>query len=129
MEVGSKIMKQDYVKQISKIAIIVGILASVILGLFRLNLGLGLFVGLFVGQVNLLMTTNYVDNLFFNGSFSTSSFLLYAVINYGLMILAFLLSMLYPNLVNIYMVALGLLMLKLVVYIKEIVFYKKGGSK
>lgn len=122
-------MKQEYVKATSKTTLIVGIIASVVLGIFQVNLGIGLLLGLLVGFANLWVTTNYVDNLLFKEKFSISTFLLYAVVNYGLMILAFLLSVLYPNWVSIYMVALGLAMLKLVVYVKEIAFYKKGGSK
>jgi hypothetical protein len=122
-------MKQDYIKEMSKKTLIIGGLASVVLGLFQYNLGIGLLIGLVVGRLNLWGTTNYVDNLLFNRDFVLSSFLLYTVLNYGLMISAFLLSVLFPNWVNIYMVALGLFMLKLVVYVKEIAYFKKGGSK
>src|SRR5690606_34097088 len=120
MEVGSKIMKQDYLQQLSKTTFIVGFIASVVLGLIQLRLGVGLFIGLIVGMFNLWMTTNYVDQLMIKTKFVLSFFLFYAVINYGLMILALLLSVIYPNWVSIYMVAIGLVMLKLVMFIKEI---------
>lgn len=129
MEVGSKSMKQDYINKASKTTVVIGVIASIVLGLIRLNLGIGLLLGLMVGFANLWVTTNYIDNLLFKEKFTISTFLMYAVVNYGLMISAFLLSVFIPNWVNIYMVALGLVMLKLVVYVKELVFYKKGGSR
>lgn len=124
-----KRMKQEYTKSMSVTTFIIGSILAIGFGIWQINYGLGLFLGLFVGQVNFYLTTNYIDNLFFKERFETSSFIFYAVINYGLMILAFLLSVTFPNWVSIYMVALGLIMLKLVIYIKEIGFYKKGGSK
>jgi hypothetical protein len=129
MEVGTKSMKQDYMKQTARITLYIGSGVALILGLFYRNLGIGLFLGLLVGEANLWVTSNYVDNLFFKGEFTIISFILYALLNYSLMILAFLLSVLYPNWVNIYMVAVGLFMLKLVMYARELLFYKKGGSK
>jgi len=122
-------MKKDYTKTMAIKTFIIGSLASIILSFWQINYGLGLFIGLMVGMMNLYLTANYVDALFFKEKFVVSSFIFYAVINYGLMILAFLLSVSFPNWVSIYMVALGLIMLKLAIYIKEIGFYKKGGSK
>lgn len=122
-------MKQDYTKTMSIKTLVIGSIIAFALGLWQINYGLGLFLGLMVGQLNYYLTVDYVDALFFKEKFVVSSFIFYAVINYGLMILAFLLSVTFPNWVSIYMVALGLIMLKLVIYIKEIGFYKKGGSE
>lgn len=128
MEVDKR-MKQEYTKAMSRKTLYVGLALAFVLSFIHIKYGLGLLVGLVVGQINYYFTANYVDNLFFEGRFVVSSFIVYAVVNYGLMILAFLLSVFLPSFVSIYMVALGLIMLKLVIYFVEIVLYKKGGSK
>lgn len=121
-------MKDVYIDKIKKVSFIVGVILSIGLWFVGVRYALGFFVGVLIGQINLRLTINYVNNLFFEGSFVIGSFILYAVVNYGLMILAFFLSVMYPMWLNIYMVALGLIMLKLVIYFKEIALYKKGGS-
>lgn len=129
MEVGTKIMKQDYMQQTAQTTVLIGSVIALVLGIVKLNLGIGLLLGILVGWLNLQITSHYIDKLFFKGEFKIVSFLLYAIINYGLMILVFLLSVLLPNWVSIYMVALGLFMLRLVMYAKEAIVIKKGGSK
>lgn len=129
MEVGTKIMKQDYMQQTAQTTVLIGSVIALVLGIVKLNLGIGLLLGILVGWLNLQITSHYIDKLFFKGEFKIASFLLYAIINYGLMILVFLLSVLLPNWVSIYMVALGLFMLRLVMYAKEAIVIKKGGSK
>ncbi len=120
-------MKSDYINRTSLTGLILGISISIALSFFGIRYGVGFLVGIVIGQINLRLTINYVDNLLFEGKFAKMSFLIYVLFNYGLMILAFFLSVIYPQWINIYMVALGLIMLKLVIYFKEIVLYKTGG--
>lgn len=121
-------MKKNYIRQIQTRAFFIGYGLALALSFWQLKYGLGLIVGVAVSQINFLLHQNYVDELLFREHFTLSLFIFNAMINYGLMILAFLTAIVWPHLFSIYMVALGLVMIKLVVYVSEVKLKKKGEN-
>ncbi len=120
-------MKKDYIQQLQIRAFSLGCIIALILGLWQLKFGLGLLLGLIISQINFLIRQNYVDELLFRGSFALSLFMFNTMLNYGLMILAFTIAVIWPQYFSIYMVGLGLLVLKLVLYLSEVKSKKKGS--
>ncbi len=103
----------------------VSIVLGVILFVFNRPLTYGLWLGTIVGQINVRLTASYYDNLLFQGEFRVGSYLWMFFINTALMAGSLYVGGRYPALFNVFMVALGLVMVKLVLYVLEWRMYRK----
>ena len=109
-------------------AIVFSLVIGVVLLFFQPSLAFGLWLGLIVAIGNTTITNRYIDHLFFEEKFTIFTFGLYILSNYGLYILAFFTSVWVSWLFNIYMVALGLVMIKCTIYVRHFLMFKKGAK-
>ena len=121
-------MNQDYSKNMLVKALQLGALVSALLMFIHVKYGLGFFLGVCVSGVNLALTTAHVDRILKSKKTKISLSITHFMLKYALIILAFLISVTIPDWVNLYAVALGLFMFKIMIYVKEIFFRKKGES-
>ena len=117
----------EFLENVVKKTAIYGFLAGLILMFWRIDFGLGLWLGILVGQVTLRLSTYYYDQLLFQGQFKWMGFIFFAILNYGLMGLALYFGIIFTKIFNIYMVAFGLIMVKYGVYVSEIHISKRKG--
>jgi hypothetical protein len=127
MEVDKR-MNQDYSKSMLIKTFQLGALISVLLMFVHIKYGMGFFLGVCVSGVNLALTTAHVDRILRSKETKISLSIAHFMIKYALIILAFLIGVTIPEWVNLYTVALGLFMFKIMIYSKEIFFRKKGGN-
>jgi hypothetical protein len=117
----------DFLKNIVNKTAIYGFLAGLILMFWRIDFGLGLWLGLLVGQITLRLSAYYYDQLLFQGQFKWMGFIFFAILNYGLMALSLYFGIIFTKIFNIYLVAVGLVMVKYGVYVAEIHIPKRKG--
>jgi hypothetical protein len=117
----------DFLKNIVNKTAIYGFLAGLILMFWRIDFGLGLWLGILVGQITLRLSAYYYDQLLFQGQFKWMGFIFFAIVNYGLMALALYFGIIFTKIFNIYLVAVGLVMVKYGVYVAEIHISKRKG--
>jgi hypothetical protein len=117
----------DFLKNIVNKTAIFGFLAGLILMFWRIDFGLGLWLGILVGQITLRLSAYYYDQLLFQGQFKWMGFIFFAIVNYGLMALALYFGIIFTKIFNIYLVAVGLVMVKYGVYVAEIHISKRKG--
>ncbi len=117
----------DFLENIAKKTALCGFLAGLLLLFWRLDVGLGLWLGVIVGQISLRLSAYYYDQLLFQGQFKWMGFIFFALLNYGMMGLALYFGIIFTKIFNIYMVAVGLVMVKYGVYVAEIHISKRKG--
>lgn len=117
----------DFLENIAKKTALYGFLAGLLLLFWRLDVGLGLWLGVIVGQISLRLSAYYYDQLLFQGQFKWMGFIFFALLNYGMMGLALYFGIIFTKIFNIYMVAVGLVMVKYGVYVAEIHISKRKG--
>lgn len=118
-----KLLKND-IKVAATLTLVVGLISLVI----NPTLTYGLWLGFGVALINLMLTNRYIDDLFFKEKFTILSFALYLLSNYGLYILAFVIAVNLTAWFNIYMVAVGLVVIKCSIYIRHFMLFKKGAK-
>lgn len=117
----------EFLENVAKKSAIYGFLIGLILLFWRIDFGLGLWLGVAVGQVTLRLSAYYYDQLLFQGQFKWMGFVFFALINYGLMGLALYFGIIFTKIFNIYLVAIGLIMVKYGVYVAQIHIPKRKG--
>lgn len=115
----------EFLENVVKKTAIYGFFVGLILMFWRIDLGLGLWLGILVGQVTLRLSSYYYDQLLFQGQFKWMGFIFFALLNYGLMGLALYFGIIFTKIFNIYLVAAGLIMVKYGVYVAEIHISKR----
>lgn len=115
----------EFLENIVNKTAIYGFIVGLVLLFWRIDFGLGLWLGLFVGQVTLRLSAYYYDQLLFQGQFKIMGFIFFAILNFGLMGLALYFGIIFTKIFNIYLVAVGLVMVKYGVYVSEIHISKR----
>ncbi len=99
-----------------RIWLISGVLVAILLLIIRLDLCLGMMVGMLASAYNYSRTSRYVTHLLKNGK---KGALFFFTGNYVVMILAFCIAIALDEWVSIYTVALGLFWVKPVIVLTE----------
>lgn len=115
----------EFLEGIAKKSAWFGFLVGLVLLYWRVEFGLGLWLGVFVGQVTLRLSAYYYDQMLFQGQFKWMGFIFFAVLNYGMMALALYFGIIFTKIFNIYMVAVGLVMVKYGVYVEQLHIFKR----
>ena len=117
----------EFLENIAKKTAIIGFLIGFVLLFWRIDFGFGLWLGVAVGQVTLRLSAYYYDQLLFQGKFKWMGFIYFALLNYGLMGLSLYFGIIFTKIFNIYLVAIGLIMVKYGVYVTQIHMSKRKG--
>lgn len=105
--------------------IFLGFIIALSLSVMNFTWGTGYLLGISTMLVNIMMIERHVDNLLFNQRNSTFGNIIFFTLANALLTLPLLLSVLYPDKVNIFAATAGLLFYKYIFYIKEIFFKKE----
>ena len=108
-----------YIKRGIKVTLIISMMLGLILMFIQLSFAFGLWLGSVAGLINMLITSSYYADLLFEEEFSVVKYGLFFLIKLGFISGSLYLGIVFPNYVNIFMVALGLIMLKLCLYVTE----------
>lgn len=103
------------------------VLAFILL-FIRVNLGLGLIVGLTTAIIHQALFVKYVDGMLFSEKFSVLGFIIGYVFRFMILIFAIASAFVWPQFVSIYSIIFGLFVLKLLLYVKGLSF-KKGENR
>jgi hypothetical protein len=117
----------EFLENVAKKTAIIGFIIGLFLLFWRIDFGLGLWLGIFVAQVTLRLSAYYYDQMLFQGKFKWMGFIFFAILNYGLMGLALYFGIIFTKIFNIYLVAVGLVMVKYGMYVAEIHIPKRKG--
>ena len=118
--IGQKRIDMDaYIKRGIKVTLIISMMLGLILMFIQLSFAFGLWLGSVAGLINMLITSSYYADLLFEEEFSVVKYGLFFLIKLGFISGSLYLGIIFPNYVNIFMVALGLIMLKLCLYVTE----------
>lgn len=101
---------------------------AIIVSIIKLNLGIGFALGLTASLVHQLLFAKYVDKILFEEKFSVFIFTIGYLFRFMILAVAVASAFLLPEYVSIYGVILGLFVLKLWVYVKELSL-KKGENR
>lgn len=108
-----------FMKRGVKVTLIGSLMLGLILVFVQPSFAFGLWLGSVAGVINMLITSNYYADLLFEEEFSAVKYGLFFLIKLVLISGSLYLGVVFPNYVNIFMVALGLIMLKLSLYVTE----------
>lgn len=100
---------------------------AIIVGLFKLNLGVGFVLGLTTSLFHQLLFVQYVDKIIFEEKFSVFTFIIGYLFRFIVLAFAVGAAFIFPDYVSVYGVIFGLFVLKLWLYVKELAL-KKGEN-
>jgi len=101
---------------------------SFLVALVRFDLGFGFVVGLSAALIHQVLFMKYVDSLLFKEKFSVFGFIIGYIFRFMVMVFAVASAFLWPDFISIFSVILGLFVLKLLLYVKELSL-KKGENR
>lgn len=115
----------DYLNRHSRKTLLIGGILTIIFAFFGQPYAVGMIAGLSFGEIHRRIRANFISNmLFFRRQSSLSS---YSFFTLGMIFLCvpILLGALYPDRINIFTAALGILMFKYEIFISEVIFRRK----
>lgn len=101
--------------------------ATVLLLLWDMTIALGYLVGGLLAAVLYFRNASYWGDILDMGTVSGSRYGFHFLINMAIMAAPMLFAALYPEILNIFAVAVGLMMIKITVTF-EVLFMRKGGA-
>jgi len=115
----------DFLNQHSRKTLLIGIVVAIFAAFFGVRYAVGMIAGLSFGEIHRRMKSRYISNmLFYRKNSSLGS---YSFFTFGMLFLCvpLALGVIYPDRINIFMVALGILIFKYEIFLSEVFFRRK----
>ncbi|MEI7668164.1 MAG: hypothetical protein WCI62_04165 [Erysipelotrichaceae bacterium] len=106
--------------------ILFGLFIGLCLLIFGRPYALGFLLGVMVSYVSMGLLEAFINRIFFNKTYSGFSGYIFFTFRNIFLGVPLLLGVIYPNVINIYTAALGVMYFKIVLYTKEIFFRKNS---
>ncbi len=103
----------------------IGLLITFILFFFGLRYAVGMLAGLSFSYVHLRLKANYIGNMLFFRNHSPFGTYVFFTLGMLLLCIPLLLGALYPQRINIFTAAFGILFFKYEIFVKEMFFRRK----
>jgi hypothetical protein len=93
-----------------------GILIGIILGFYRINLGLGFIVGFIISIVNMTLLEFYTAKILSQKDYRSFAGYLFYLFRNSLLIIPFVLSLVWPEFINVFSAVAGILYIKVILF-------------
>ncbi len=115
--------KQEYSAYLMTIAI--SFMLSTAFAFYQMPISLGILLGSLIGLVRYMAMSSFFTALLGAGHMNYFMFILYFIGNFGMIIIPLYIGSVYPNLVNVFGAAFGLVLHKIVLYLESFLLTRK----
>ena len=105
--------------------LVLGILLSIVACLWNVQIGAGIMLGLIFGLIHHLALSSFISMMLGMRRFNQFLFILYFLGNFGMLVIPLYIGSVYPDFVNVFGAAFGLLLHKIMIYVESIFLRRK----
>jgi hypothetical protein len=115
----------DFLNLHSRRTLLIGLVITIIAVFFGMQYSVGMIAGLSFGEIHRRIKANYITNMLYFRKNSTLGSYSFFTLGMVFLCVPLVLGALYPDRINIFTAALGILMFKYEIFIKEIFFRRR----